>query len=106
MPTVAPVPEATTTLPLTCLKVGQTGVVASASLDREDAKLLAAMGLCEGASIRLCRLGQPCIVAVGGGVVRARIDATGCCGGGGVSGSCRIGLARPLAERISVTVVA
>lgn len=91
-----PTSPAARTIPLTQLRVGQTGVVASASLDADDAKLLGAMGLAEGASVRLCRAGQPCIVAVGG------IDAEAC----GCAGSCRIGLARPLADRIQVTVLA
>ena len=57
-------------------------------LAEADAALLGAMGLCCDAKVRLCRAGEPCIVAVMTGG-RA---------------SCRIGLARPLAERIQVDV--
>ncbi|MBC7834775.1 MAG: ferrous iron transport protein A [Phycisphaerales bacterium] len=73
---------------LTQLKRGQRGIVVEASLDASDAALLRAMGLCAAAKVRLCRAGEPCIVAVD-------------CGCGG---QCRIGLARPLAERIMVRV--
>ncbi len=68
------------------LKPGETGVVRSAPLSGDDAAMLAAMGLYCNATVRLCRAGEPCIVAVLGG------------GGSG----CRIGLARPLADRILV----
>jgi len=68
------------------LKPGETGVVRSAPGDGPDAAILAAMGLCCNAKVRLCRAGEPCIVAVLGG------------SGAG----CRIGLARPLADRIMV----
>jgi Fe2+ transport system protein FeoA len=72
------------------LKPGETGVVRTAPSGREDAAVLAAMGLCCNAKVRLCRAGEPCIVAVLGG------------GGSG----CRIGLARPLADQIMVERVA
>lgn len=68
------------------LKPGETGVVRSAPTGSEDAAVLAAMGLCCNARVRLCRAGEPCIVAVLAG------------GGSG----CRIGLARPLADQIMV----
>lgn len=73
---------------LTQLQRGQSGVVCEAQLGRADAALLGAMGLACSAKVRLCRAGEPCIVAV-------------LTGG---SASCRIGLARPLAERIMVEV--
>jgi hypothetical protein len=73
---------------LSQLRPGQAGRVRAADLGEADAALLGAMGLCCDAHVRLCRAGEPCIVAVltGG---RA---------------SCRIGLARPLAERIHVDI--
>lgn len=71
---------------LSQLKPGQCGTVRTSDLSASDASVLSAMGLCCDAKVRLCRAGEPCIVAVltGG---RA---------------SCRIGLARPLAERIVI----
>jgi Fe2+ transport system protein FeoA len=71
------------------LKPGEAAVVRSAPIGADDAAMLAAMGLCCNAKIRLCRAGEPCIVAV-------------VSGGGG----CRIGLARPLADRIMVERIA
>ena len=75
---------------LTQLRRGDVGVVRQASLAPDDAKLLAAMGLCCKARVRLCRVGEPCIVAI--------LSGRGA--------ECRIGLARPLAERIVVDIVA
>jgi len=66
------------------LKPGESGIVKSAPLNSSDAAMLAAMGLCCNAKVRLCRAGEPCIVAV--------IAGSGA--------GCRIGLARPLADRI------
>ena len=71
------------------LKPGQSGVVRTAGVGESDAALLGAMGLCCNAKVRLCRAGEPCIVAI----------TTGRGAG------CRIGLARPLAEKIMVEVV-
>jgi len=71
---------------LTQLKRGQTAVIASASLHRDDEAMLAAMGLRAEARVQVCRSGQPCIVRV-----------MGDCGLG-----CRIGLARPIASQIRV----
>lgn len=83
------------------MRPGDTGVICEARLSVDDAALLRAMGLCDRATIRLCRVGEPCVVAVGGvrGVGPNPDNCT--CGG-----SCRIGLARPLAERIFVTAMA
>lgn len=64
--------------------------MASADLPAADAELLAAMGLACNARVRLCRQGEPCIVRVLAG------DG---------AGGCRIGLARPLAQRIVVTAL-
>ena len=87
--------------PLTALRPGQTGIICESRLSTNDAALLRAMGLCDHSTVRLCRLGEPCVVAVGGvrGVGPNPKDCT--CGG-----SCRIGLSRPLAERIFVTALA
>lgn len=84
-----PDPCSSVPVPLTQLDRGRVGVIRRASLSPGDAALLSAMGLCCNARVRLCRLGQPCIVAV--------LSGRGA--------ECRIGLARPLAERIHVDVV-
>jgi len=85
-----PVPHSTTdrpdALPLAQLRRGEVATVCSAELDAHDGALLRAMGLRPEARVRVCRLGQPCIVEV--------CDD---CGGG-----CRIGLARDIAERVLV----
>jgi len=76
-------------------------------LAEEDAALLRAMGLCTNARVRLCRVGEPCIVAIQCGKRSpAGIVADGSrrhAGGEHWTGS-RIGLARSLAERILVSV--
>lgn len=64
-------------------------MVRSASMGESDAALLGAMGLCCNAKVRLCRAGEPCIVAI--------------TSGGGAH--CRIGLAKPLADKIVVDPV-
>ena len=68
------------------LAPGESGVVRSTEINSADAAMLGAMGLCCNATVRLCRAGEPCIVAVVGGR----------------GAGCRIGLARPLADRILV----
>jgi len=73
---------------LSQLKPGQSGVVRTADVSSSDAAFLGAMGLCCNAKVRLCRAGEPCIVAISSGK----------------GAGCRIGLARPLAERIMVDV--
>jgi hypothetical protein len=84
---VSAVPQ-TQVMALSELRCGQTGVICEARLDADDAALLRAMGLGCNAKVRLCRAGEPCIVALTCGKT------------GGIS--CRVGLARPLAERILV----
>ena len=74
-------------VPLTQLPRGGRGVVAQASFDADDAEYLRCMGLRPSAEIRVCRHGEPCIVALTDG-----------CGLG-----CRIGLSRALAERLMVS---
>ena len=78
---------------LTTLRPGQTALVSSTTLEPGDAALLRAMGLRMSARIRLCRLGEPCIVEV--------LTGSESCGRKGGC-ACRIGLARPLAERVMV----
>jgi len=78
---------------LTSLKPGQTAMVSHTDLEAGDADLLRAMGLRLSARIRLCRLGEPCIVEVLSG-------GESCGRKGGCA--CRIGLARPLADKVLV----
>jgi hypothetical protein len=75
-------------IPLSQLRPGQVGVVRTADIAECDAALLGAMGLCCNAKIRLCRAGEPCIVSIHTG-----------------KAACRIGLARPLADRICVDLL-
>ena len=74
---------------LSQLRPGQSGIVRAAGVGESDAALLGAMGLCCNAKVRLCRAGEPCIVAISTGR----------------GAGCRIGLARPLAEKIMVDPV-
>lgn len=74
-------------VPLTRLVKGQRAVLHAAGASDEDGTLLRAMGLKPECQLRVCRVGQTCIVAV----------ETGCGGG------CRIGLDRALADRVLVT---
>ncbi|MBL8758634.1 MAG: ferrous iron transport protein A, partial [Phycisphaerae bacterium] len=81
---------------LSQMRVGELGVIAEKRLEEDDRALLRAMGLACNATVKVCRAGEPCIVAV----------MSGCSAGGRVGGdSCRIGLARPLAERIVVRLL-
>ncbi len=73
---------------LTRLRVGETGRVCGGRLEDEDKDMLRALGLRPDALVKLTRTGEPCIVQV--------LGPHGC--------SCRIGLARPLAERVIVSV--
>jgi Fe2+ transport system protein FeoA len=75
-------------IPLSQLRPGDVGVVRAADIAEGDAALLGAMGLCCNAKVRLCRAGEPCIVSIHSG-----------------GAACRIGLARPLADRISVDLL-
>jgi hypothetical protein len=78
--------QSTQAVSLSQLRPGQAGVVAQSGVAADDAALLGAMGLCCNAKVRLCRAGEPCIVSI----------ATG------PGAACRIGLARPLADKILV----
>ena len=75
-----------TRIPLTQLARGQSGRVALDHSDDSESRMLRAMGLRPNASVTMCRLGEPCIVAL-----------SGACGGG-----CRIGLAKDIARRVMV----
>jgi Fe2+ transport system protein FeoA len=92
-PLATPALAPSLTRPLTSLKPGEIGVIRETRLDQDDAALLRAMGLCLNATVRIFRIGEPCVVAVGG------VSAHCKCGG-----MCRVGLARPLADRIFVEV--
>ena len=84
----------TRTVSLCQLQVGDCGVIVEKKLDDADRAMLRAMGLEASATIRVCRAGEPCIVAVlSGGAAGGRLSES----------CCRIGLARPLAERIMVS---
>ena len=74
-------------MPLSQLPLGCRALVSESDLDESDASLLRAMGLGPNAEVRMCRLGEPCIVAL----------PCGCDAGG-----CRIGLSRRIAERVYV----
>lgn len=73
-------------IPLTQLARGRKARVSETNLEPDDLSMLRAMGLKPNATIEVCRMGQPCIVAL-----------EGICGGG-----CRIGLSREIAARVMV----
>ncbi len=95
MTALQPVEAAVQATPLSKLKPGQTAIVRGGTLDASDAAYLRAMGVRPAALVRVCRLGHPCIIEVLSG-------GRECCG----LGSCRIGLAKELAERVMVSDVA
>lgn len=74
---------------LSALRRGQTARIIEKKLSVEDRAMLRAMGMRLNARVRLCRRGQPCIVALGERTCE-----------------CRIGLSRELADRIFVAVIA
>lgn len=79
------------------LGTGRIARVCEHCLNESDAAMLRAMGMKPGASVRVCRTGEPCIVEVlapsGGGPC-------------GCDCSTRIGLAKDLATRVMVVPVA
>jgi len=77
-------------IPLSQLRPGQRATLCAGCEGDEDAPFLRALGLRPRAVVRLCRRGEPCIIDVVG---------RGGCG-------CRIGLARPIADRVLVTPLA
>jgi Fe2+ transport system protein FeoA len=76
--------------PLSSLQAGQHALVIACRVEGADAPILRAMGLTEGAVLRVCRIGEPTIVAL-------------LCHRGCHCASSRVGLARALAERVMVT---
>ena len=77
----------TSRIKLSQLAVGRRAFVSGSDLDESEASLLLAMGLGPDVEVRMCRLGEPCIVALPCGC-----DMSGC----------RIGLAKKVAERVYV----
>lgn len=75
---------------LSSLQIGDGARVVSTDVDAKDAALLRAMGLVPGATIRVSRTGNPCIVTVLCTRGECHCNAT------------RIGLAADLAQRIVI----
>jgi len=76
--------------PLSTFRAGQYGLVVACRVEGSDAPILRAMGLTEGSIVRVCRAGEPTIVAL-------------LCHRGCHCASSRVGLARALADRVLVT---
>jgi len=89
----APAPSGARAPPLSSLKRGQTATVHASTLTSVDQAYLQALGLRLNSRVRLCRVGEPCIVSVA--------SAGSDCGCGS---TCRIGLAKALAQHIYVTI--
>lgn len=79
--------SAPVTARLTALRAGQEATICECALEPRDAAVLRAMGLKQSARIRVCRTGEPFVIEV-------LYHGSGC--------SFRIGLARPLAGRVTV----
>ena len=61
----APAPDtAAAAVPLTSLAPGQTCTLHAAYVDRGCGELLRALGLTDRCRLRLCKVGEPCIVQV------------------------------------------
>lgn len=73
-------------IPLAQLARGDQAVMHTADLTPDEAAVLSAMGLRPECKLRVCRVGSPCIVAVGEG-----------------ASMCRIGLSPELAGAVLVT---
>lgn len=91
---------------LASLREGQTAVVCAAmtaDMPADDAAYVRALGLRPSAFVRVCRVGQPCIVEVMAG---ASEDSACCRDDASLAGSCscRIGLSRELAQHVMVEV--
>ena len=76
--------------PLSTFRAGQYGLVVACRVEGSDAPILRAMGLTEGSIVRVCRVGEPTIVAL-------------LCHRGCHCASSRVGLARAIADRVLVT---
>jgi Fe2+ transport system protein FeoA len=81
-----------TPVALSTLALGQVALIDTHSLDQEDAQLLTAMGVIQNATIKVCRTGSPCIIAL------VTKGADGMCN----CASSRIGLTRTLASKVMV----
>lgn len=85
-------------VPLSTLRRGQRAIIRATHLAADDAALVRAMGMCDCALLTVARSGEPFVVTISG------VDGADCkCHR---AGGCRIGLARAMAERIIVSVVA
>ena len=62
--TMAQSPETTIGVPLTTLPNGSRVTVQRRDLCRDDCELLGAMGLTDRCRLRICRVGEPCIIQV------------------------------------------
>lgn len=79
-------PEAPkTAVRLTQLGLGQSGRLDSTTLTGDEGEALRAMGLRPECELRVCKMGEPCIVSIGP-----------------AASGCRIALARRLADRLHV----
>lgn len=84
--------------PLSTLRRGQRAIIRATHLAADDAALVRAMGMCDCALLTVARSGEPFVVTISG------VDGADCkCHR---AGGCRIGLARAMAERIIVSIVA
>lgn len=93
-------------VPLARMKEGESGTIHEKQLEEEDRKVLRAMGLAASARVRLCRVGEPCIVAVMAtvGVASSSVGSGATIADTARVSCSRIGLARRLAEKIIVRV--
>lgn len=89
-------------VPLTELRPGQTATVVEIQMESGDAAMLRAMGLRVDMQVRVCRLGEPCIIELMGGRKASPQATADCPRGAGCT--CRIGLSRPLARNVRVRV--
>ncbi len=89
-------------VPLTELRTGQAAIVRVIDLDARDSSMLRAMGLRVNSRVRICRLGEPCIIELVGGMSAASASTEHCPRGNACT--CRIGLSKPLAKRVLVGV--
>lgn len=89
-PVPAALPADAAARPLSTFRTGQYGLIVACRVEGADAPILRAMGLTEGAIVRVCRVGEPTIVAL-------------LCHRGCHCASSRVGLARALADRVLLT---
>ena len=82
---IATEPSAAVSVPLTQLTQGQSAMLESSTLPDLETDELRAMGLRPECELKVCKMGEPCIVTVGPG-----------------AGGCRIALAKKLADQLHV----